>query len=73
MHCGASLSELHGALVLHRKYLGKRSGPRLWSNVAWICADLGFIVHTVSGSYICWSGIWGGTVGWKMGWNGECS
>ena len=44
----------------------------LWSNVAWVCAELGFIVHTVSGSSNRWSGIWGGTVGWKMGWNGRC-
>ena len=30
MHCGASLSELHGALVFHRKCLGKRLGHQMY-------------------------------------------
>ena len=34
---------------------------------------LGFILHTVSGVSNRWTGIWSGTVGWKMGWNGRCS
>ena len=36
------------------------------SNVAWVCAHLWFIVHTV------WllDGIWDGTVEWTVGWNG---
>ena len=41
--------------------------------IAWVCAHLGFIVHTVSGISNRWSGIRGGTVWWKIGWNGECS
>ena len=61
MHRGGSLSELHGALALHRKCLGKRLGhqeqmymPVFGRNVAWVCAHL---VHTVSGASNCWSGI----------------
>ena len=67
MHCGARLSELHGALVFHRKCLGKRLGHQMYMPVfveqciAWVCAHLGFIVHTVSGISNRWSGIWG----WK--------
>jgi len=64
VHCGASLSEFHDALAFHRKCLGKGLGHQeqtymvaLWRNVAWVCADLGFIVHTVSGASNCWSGI----------------
>ena len=30
MHCGASLSELHGALVFHTKCLGKRLGHQIY-------------------------------------------
>ena len=33
MHCGASLSELHGALVFHRKCLGKRLGHQMYMPV----------------------------------------
>ena len=49
MHCGVSLRELHGALVFHRKCMGKRLGHQmcLWSNVALVCAHLGFIAHCV--------------------------
>ena len=63
MHCGASLSELQGALVFHRESLGEKVRT---SNVhagvcggivAWVCAHLGFIVHTVLGVSNCWSGI----------------
>ena len=33
----------------YRERLGKRLGYRqcLWSNITWVCANLGLIVHTV--------------------------
>ena len=37
--------------------------PYLWNNVAWVCAHLGFILHTVLVVSNCWSGIQGGTRG----------
>ena len=33
IYCGASLSELHGALVFHRKCLGKRLGHQMYMAV----------------------------------------
>ena len=33
MHCGATLRELHGALVIHRKCLGKRLGHQMYAGV----------------------------------------
>ena len=62
VHCGASLSELQGALVFHIKCLGKRLGHQMYMPVfleecSTVCAHLGFIVHTVLGASNCWSGI----------------
>ena len=68
MHCGASLSELHGALAFglgHQMYMVvfvEECSMGIFSS--WVhCAG-------VSNR---WSGIQGGTVGWKMGWNDGCS
>ena len=64
MHCGASLSGLQGALVFHRKSLGEKvkasnvhAGVCGGIYIAWVCAHLGFIVHTVLGVSNCWSRI----------------
>ena len=38
-----------------------------------VCAHLRFIVHTALSDSNRWSGIQGGTVGWKMGCNDGCS
>ena len=56
--------------------LEKRLGHQMYTPVFVghsICAHLEFIVHTLSGISNPWSGIWVGTVGWKMGWDGGCS
>ena len=53
MHCGASLSELHGALVFHRKYLGKRLGHQMYMPVfleecsMGMCSSLVHFTHCV--------------------------
>ena len=64
MHCGASLSELHGALVFHRKSLGEKVRE---SNVhAGVCRgkEHGYVlilgslyILAVLGVSNCWSEI----------------
>ena len=53
--------------------LGKRLRHQMYTPVFVghsICAHFEFIVHTFLGISNRWSGIWVGTVGWKMGWDG---
>ena len=74
MHCGASLSELQGALVLHRKCLGKRLGHMLVFVGECSVGMCSSSVHcTLLSDSNHLSGIWGETVGLKMGWNDGCS
>ena len=80
MHCGASLNELQGSLVFHRKCLGKRLGCQMYVMPVFVekyskgmCSSWIVYVYTVLGVTNRWSGIQAGTVGWKMGWNDGCS
>ena len=66
MHCGASMSELQGALVFHRKCQGKRLGHQMYmpafvEECSMGMAHLGMswvhCMYTVSGVSNCWSGI----------------
>ena len=54
MHCGASLGELQGALVFHRKCLRKRLGHQMYVMPVFVeecsmgmCSS--WVVHTVLG------------------------
>ena len=72
-HCGASLSELHGALALHKKCLGKMLGHQMYMVVFVEECSMGMCSSWVHCTQ-CWVSLIAG-VGyrWKMGWNDGCS
>ena len=85
MHTGVSLSELQGAFVFHRKFLGKRLGHQIYMVVfseeytAWVCAHLWFIAHCwvslitgVGYGVKQWGGKWDGMVGVANSCNWNC-
>ena len=60
MHCGASLSELHGALVFHRKCLGKRLGHQMYMVVFVEECSMGIFSSWVHCHYVGVSNRWSG-------------
>ena len=69
MHCGASLIELHDALVFHRKCLGKRLGHQMYIHagvcgatyIALVCAHFMILEREKGGNTgLAHTALWSG-------------